>query len=179
MRALLVLAATLLLPLAAAGAQPADAESELARYEFYFRQIGEPPRFDADGTRHFTRRFRLLVLPHGRGPYMVRVDQRGLNARVRALDLDYDHSYQRLRILRQQDYALDRDDLAALNALVRAAELERPLEHNETSQICLGVLYVFQGADERGVWQADRLWCQVDPDTQQLIDAVALLRPRR
>jgi hypothetical protein len=179
MRALLALAASLLLPLTAAGAQPADGESEFAEYEFYFRQIGEPPRFDGEEHRRFTRRFRLLVLPHGRGPYMLRVDQRGLNAWVRALDLRYDDSYQRLRLVRQQNYPLDREDVVALNALVRAAELERPLEYNEESPICLGVLYVFQGADERGVWQAVRLWCQADSNTQQLIDAVALLRPRR
>jgi hypothetical protein len=140
-RTLLALAASLLLPFAAAGAQPpgagerytpvgiwANAE-DAEFYEGWFgprlRAMGEPILSRSGDRQRFRRRFRMLVIPHYSRPWAVRIDERNTGgAMVRRVELDGPGAARMPRsIRRQKRFGIGRDDIAALELRFALARL--------------------------------------------------------
>ncbi|HEY0012854.1 MAG TPA: hypothetical protein VGB79_08385 [Allosphingosinicella sp.] len=150
MRLLLALAATLLLlPFAAAGAQPAgageryvpqgiwrdpeDAERREREIGRLFRAIGEPV-LEAD-PRPYARRFRLLVIPDGPASVtMLGIDERRAgSAKVRVTWLDRARDYSLRAPAERRSYDIDRHSVLeleralAISGLVRLAPEGEPM----------------------------------------------------
>jgi len=133
MRALLAFAFTLLLPPAAAGAQPARSErrytprtgwqvpSDARFYESWFgdqlRAMDEPVLAGASDLNRFRTRFRLLVLPSDDSAWVVRIDEpvRGA-ALLTVVELNRAGPYAPGRVARRLRSQFGFEDLAEVHA---------------------------------------------------------------
>lgn len=131
--------ATLLLPLAAAGAQAPGDERYVpsgiwpdrrdgAFYEGWFgprlRAMGEPILWRPGDRERFRRRLRILVIPHYSRPWALRIDERGTgDAWVRRVQLDGPGAGRPRGVARQDRFRIERADLLALERGFRVADL--------------------------------------------------------
>lgn len=197
MRLLLAVAASLLLPLAAAGGQPAGE----ARYipsgmftderdaDYYDRWLGnllkameEPVLLDRPLPRALRRRFRMVVSINHGGVRAIRVDQRRAGgARVRAVELS---GALPRRIRRQQVYDIDRDAVLELERALDLARLRRmpvlPVRRaREENEICFSGASVFFELVEEGNSQlVTQNGCDMGPRLYRLIETLQPLNAR-
>jgi hypothetical protein len=202
MRLLLALAASLLLPFAAAEAKPAGEEEryvprgvwQLASneedYEAWFgrqlRAMNEPVLRRPQDRGRFRSRFRMLVLPSFQPAYAVRVDVRGTgDALVRTVELSGAGGYSPGHVARQRTYRLDKEDVEALFSAIEAAELrdldadfrwEAVVPDGEPAICVDGVQYVFELAERAGSRFVTRDWCELGGELTALIRTVERLR---
>lgn len=200
MRALLGLAASLLLPLAAAGAQapqagerylPPELVGDADDAEFFGRWLGrelsamgEPVLLGAALPRDVVRRFRMVTTINHRGSRAIRVDQlRTGGARVQAVELG---GVGRVpRIVREQSYDIDRHDVAEL---VRALELSRldrmeavlpSRRADDAEMICIPFTHHFFELVEAGRSRfVARDACETTPRLNRLFETLHPLRAR-
>jgi hypothetical protein len=142
MRSPVALSVSLLLPLAAAGAQAGSGDRYVPsgiwrdaedgdRYERwigrFLRAMREPPLTSPQAREPFERRFRLVIIPDMRGAFRsLRVDQRrGGGARVRTVLLNRGRRYGPGSIAHEQVYDIDRD---AVLEFTRALDMSRLVE---------------------------------------------------
>lgn len=137
MRALLGLAASLLLPIAAAGAQappagerytptgiwrdPAWAETFYERwYGDQLRAMDEPVLAGADDLGRFRSRLRLLVLPNSSPGWTIRIDERSTGEGiVTYVRLDGAGGYAPGNVAERHRSTIDRGDMARLRSELR------------------------------------------------------------
>lgn len=140
MRALLALAAALLVPFATAGAQPQGEERYLPTgiwrygtddfferwYGSHLRAMGEPILSRPGDRMEFRRRFRMLVLPHYSRPWALRIDERrGGDAWVRTVELGGPGAGPPREISRQDRFRIGRAALGSIERSFRLSELRR------------------------------------------------------
>lgn len=199
MRSLLGLTASLLLPLAAAGAQappagerylpPAlvgDAEDAEFFESWLGRELsamGEPVLLGAALPRDVVRRFRMVTTINHRGSRAIRVDQlRTGGARVRAVEIG---GVGRVpRIVREESYDIDRDDVAEFVRALQLSRLDRmepvaPLPAADAEAICIPFTHFFFELVEAGGSRfVTRDACETSPRLNRLFETLHPLRAR-
>lgn len=205
MRALLAIAASVLLPLAAAGATPpagapylppallGNAEDNDMFNRWLGRELAamdEPALLGVDLPRDVVRRFRMVTTVNHRGSYAVRVDQlRGGGARVRAVELG--GAGRVPRIVRAQSYDIDRHDVLELGRAVHLSRLERleatgpppgagPPPGDDMQMICIpSAQFFFELVDARHSRFVERSGCELTPGLSRLLKTLHPLRALR
>lgn len=199
MRALLACAATLLLPLAAAGAESAAGGERYFPAEYFevpfeadrferstgelLRSMQEPPLLGAPLPGHLLRRLRILVSYNHGGAWAVRVDRRRVGgARVTAVEIDGGRTR---RIVGRQVYDMDRD---AVQELERALDLSRlrttpallPVPPpTDSGPLCIPFNYFsFELAEREGSRVVFRDACELSRRLELLLETLHPLRPR-